>query len=153
MLSDAEKLYQEIVMRHSRAPDHLHALPNADAQSDGENPLCGDRVTVQIIYTNDGRIQDCAFDAKACAITVASADMMAAAVRGCSADEAQALFGAINDLVHTGTSTTLPPQHAELKALSGVHEFPSRIKCATLPWATLTAALANQPHASESVNS
>ncbi len=120
-MPDLRELYQETILDHSKRPRNFHELPDASAKAVGHNPLCGDRVTVYL-RVEDGTIADVAFVGQGCAISKASASLMTDAVKGKSTAEAHASLG-------------------KLAVLSGVCEFPVRVKCASLPWHTLEAAL------------
>ena len=139
-MSELADLYQDVILDHSRHPRNAGKLEGADREARGNNPLCGDRVTVYLTLDGD-RIADLRFEAKGCAISVASASMMSAMVKGKTVPEAQALFDRFHALV-TGKGNGDADGLEELEALSGVKDFPTRIKCATLPWHTMTAALA-----------
>ena len=146
MFDDLASLYQDIVLRHSRTPTHRRTLDPCDARAQGDNPLCSDRVDVQVNFTTDGSIADCAFTAKGCAISVASADMMAECLLGLRPDQVHKLHENVRALVRTGDISHTPENLPELRALSGVSDYKSRIKCAILPWAALIAALDGRPH-------
>src|SRR5262249_48224788 len=107
--------------------------------------MCGDRVQVWVKYAPDGSIADAGFEARGCAISVASADLMAETVKGRSLADTRALFDAFRELARTGTcpqcDATMTEPLERLDPLAGVHEYPSRVKCATLPWHALVAAL------------
>jgi nitrogen fixation NifU-like protein len=150
MFDDVRDLYQTIIMERSRNPRHMHPLADCDAAARGDNPLCGDRVTVRVRYGHDRRIEEAAFEARGCAISIASADLMADIVRGRSKDEVLGLSEGFASLVQTGGTEdqALEP----LKPLAGVSEYRSRIKCATLPWAALIAALDGRGEASSELN-
>jgi nitrogen fixation protein NifU and related proteins len=141
MNQDLRELYQDIILDHSKHPRNFGKLAEANRQARGNNPLCGDRITLALKLDGD-RIAEAKFEARGCAISVASASMMTDMVKGKTVEEARALFEQFHGLV------TGKPMHDEsddldrLAALSGVRDFPSRIKCATLPWHALTAALA-----------
>jgi nitrogen fixation protein NifU and related proteins len=138
-------LYQEMILDHNRAPQNYRRMDNANRRAEGNNPLCGDRLTVWL-RVEDGKIQDAAFQGSGCAISKASASLMTTAVKGKSQAEAEALFERFRGLV-TGT---LEQQEAEtlgkLAVFSGLSEFPIRVKCASLSWHALKAALV-QPDA------
>jgi len=139
-MSELADLYQDVILEHSRHPHNFGKLDGANREAKGNNPLCGDRVTIYLIVDGD-RIVDAHFEAKGCAISVASASMMTTMLKGKSVAEAKALFDRFHALV-TGKSNGVGEGLDELAALSGVKDFPTRIKCATLPWHTMTAALA-----------
>jgi len=140
-MPDLRELYQETILDHSKKPRNFHELPDADAKAVGHNPLCGDRVTVYV-RLGAGAIADIAFVGQGCAISKASASLMTDAVKGKSRTQARELFdkfhkmitGRPGDPVDTGSL-------GKLAVLSGVCEFPVRVKCASLPWHTLEAAL------------
>ena len=140
-MSDVRDLYQEVILDHSKSPHNFRALEPADHRAEGYNPLCGDRLTV---YANvrDGRITEIGFQGSGCAISVASASMMTDALKGASAEEADAMFHAFHDML---TCMLEPKADAsrlgKLIVFTGVSRFPVRVKCATLPWHTLRAAL------------
>jgi nitrogen fixation protein NifU and related proteins len=141
MFDDLRDLYQEVILDHGRHPRHARRLEVFDASAKGDNPMCGDRVQVWVRYAPDGTIADAGFEARGCAISVASADLMAGVVAGRTADEVRALSGAFREMAMTGAAPRDDPALEELRPLSGVHEYPSRVKCATLPWHALVAAL------------
>ena len=134
------ELYQELILEHNRSPRNYREIPEADAHAEGNNPLCGDQVRVYVRLDGD-RIEDVSFQGSGCAISRASASLMTGAVKGKTREEAAALFDRFHGLV-TGT---LPQSEAatlgKLAAFAGVAEFPIRVKCASLPWHTLKAAL------------
>ena len=138
-------LYQEMILDHNRAPLNFRRMDDANRRAEGNNPLCGDRLTVWL-RVEDGKILDAAFQGSGCAISKASASLMTAAVKGKSQAEAEALFERFRGLV-TGT---LDQDEAEtlgkLAVFSGLSEFPIRVKCASLSWHALKAAL-EQPDA------
>jgi nitrogen fixation NifU-like protein len=117
----------------------------------GDNPMCGDRIEVWVKLAPDGSIADTGFDARGCAISVASADLMAETVKGRSKSDTRALFEAFREMARTGTcpacDAALAEQLERLQPLAGVHEYPSRVKCATLAWHALIAALAGSKEA------
>lgn len=134
-------LYQEVILDHSKKPRNLREIENTAHHAKGHNPLCGDRVTVYVVL-EDGKIVDVSFQGDGCAISTASASMMTEGLKGKTMDEAEALFGKFHDLV-TGK---LPAGEGtedlgKLAVFAGVQEFPIRVKCATLAWHTLQAAI------------
>jgi len=142
---DLRDLYQEVILDHGRHPRHAHRLESFDASAKGDNPMCGDRVQVWVKYGPDSTIADTGFEARGCAISVASADLMAETVKGRSTGDTRALFTAFRELARTGSCPacdgTLDEPLERLAPLAGVHEYPSRVKCATLAWHALIAAL------------
>ena len=144
MFDDLKELYQEVILDHARHPRHGKKLECYDATAKGDNPMCGDKIELWLKTDADGRIVDLGFEARGCAISVASADLMAEAVIGRTPGEARALSSAFGDLVKTGCSAAFDQEQAlaSLLALKGVRDYPSRVKCATLAWHALQAALA-----------
>jgi len=147
---DLRDLYQEVILDHGRRPRHAGRPARYDATAKGDNPMCGDRVQVYVAYDEGGRIADTAFEARGCAISVASADLMAEVVPGSSPDDAKALFQAFRHMATTGDCPDCAADERleRLQPLAGVHEYPSRVKCATLPWHALLAALGGCEEAS-----
>ena len=137
------ELYQEIIIDHGKSPRHVGCLSNATHSKMGHNPLCGDKL-VLYIQSQDGIAQDLKFEGNGCAISMASASLMIESVKGKTIGEIEKLFADFHYLVMHGK----PAQDSmgKLEAFSGVAEFPIRVKCATLAWHTLKAALANDPH-------
>lgn len=140
MFDELRDLYQETILDRGRAPRHGTRLAAYDATAEGDNPMCGDRCRVFVRRGSDGEsVGDIGFEARGCAISIASADLMAEAAIGHSADEVRLLSANFEALARTGASQE--PAMQTLLPLSGVHEYPSRVKCATLPWRALLAAL------------
>jgi len=135
---DLKALYQEVIIDHNRRPRNCHRLADADRVADGFNPLCGDRLTVYL-KLRDGVIADAAFEGEGCAISVASASLMTEHLKGKTESEAQAIFDHFRALVMGEEEADAGLD--KLVVLAGVKEFPARVKCATLAWHTLTAAL------------
>ena len=144
---DLRDLYQEVILDHGRKPRHARRLEVFDASAKGDNPMCGDRVQVWLRRDGDA-IAEVGFEARGCAISIASADLMTEAVAGRTAHEARALFAAFGEMTRTGESVAGDEAMERLRPLAGVHEFPSRVKCATLPWHALLAALDGEGQAS-----
>jgi nitrogen fixation protein NifU and related proteins len=148
-MSGLSELYQNVILEHNRSPRNYRAMPDADRKADGHNPLCGDLVTVWVRMDGDV-IGDVSFQGAGCAISRASASLMTGAVKGKSRSEVQGLFDRFHRLVTgrlpAGESETL----GKLAVFSGVSEFPIRVKCASLSWHTLKAALAEGGQAGES---
>ena len=140
-MSDLRELYQEVILDHNRRPRNFQKLDGANRMAEGYNPLCGDQLTVYL-RLEDGVIKDISFQGSGCAISKASASMMTAALKGRAVAEGEALFEAFHKMVTADLSVTFDPLDVgKLAAFSGVREFPVRVKCATLPWHTLHAAL------------
>ena len=139
MSTDLRDLYQEIILDHSRKPKNAGVLEDPTGEAKGNNPLCGDRVTVYVKLDGD-RIEDVRFDARGCAISVASASMMTELLKEKTLEDAEAVFERFNTQL-TAKEALVLADDDELSALMGVRDFPTRVKCATLPWHTLKAAL------------
>jgi nitrogen fixation NifU-like protein len=139
---DLRDLYQEVIIDHYRTPRNFHALDDANRKAEGFNPLCGDRLMLYLKLER-GVIQDISFEGMGCAISTASASLMTEHLKGKTEQEAEALFQGFHHLV-TQDSAAPGPDLGKLAVLAGVREFPARVKCATLAWHTLHAALLNQ---------
>lgn len=137
---DLAALYQETILDHSRRPRNYGPLPEANRRARGDNPLCGDRVTLHLALGAAGRIEAVAFEGKGCAICLSSASLLTEAVQDRTAAEALAYVEELRRLC-TEDGHEPPEALAALKVLSGVRQYPVRVKCATLPWHTLRAAL------------
>ena len=148
MFDDVLDLYNNTIVERGRRPKHMRRLESFDATARGDNPMCGDRVQVWVKYAPDGSIADTGFDARGCEISKASADLMVEAVANRSPDDAKRMFAAFNEMARTGTCTDCENALQPLKPLASVHEYPSRVKCATLAWHALIAALNNEGQAS-----
>ena len=140
---DLKDLYRDVIVDHNRNPRNFRAMPDADRHADGFNPLCGDKLTVFVKLAGD-RIDDVSFDGSGCAISVASASLLTECVKGKTVSEAEALFGRMHDLLTRDDADVDVAGLGKLGALSGVREFPARVKCASLCWHTLEAALHQQ---------
>lgn len=140
-MSELRDLYQEVILDHSKRPRNFHAMPHADRKAEGYNPLCGDRETVFLDLEGDV-LKDVSFTGAGCAISTASASMMTESLKGKTRAEADALFERFHALI-TGKGEAAP-ELGKLAVFSGVREFPVRVKCATLPWHTLKAALSGE---------
>lgn len=148
MFGDLADLYQEVILEHSRKPRHGTRLACFDASAKGHNPMCGDRVQIFVKHGPEGEIADLGFEARGCAISVASADLMAEVVRGKSDQEVREIAEKFRALARTGEVETKDDEALEaLQPLAGVHSYPSRVKCATLAWHALLAALQGQKEA------
>jgi nitrogen fixation NifU-like protein len=137
-VNDLRDLYQEVILDHSRKPRNFREVSDADRRQEGFNPLCGDRLTVYLRLDGD-RIEDVAFQGTGCAISTASASMMTEVLKGKTEQEAREIFERFHDVV-TGKSAAEEAE-GKLAVFSGVSEFPVRVKCATLAWHTVVAAL------------
>jgi nitrogen fixation NifU-like protein len=138
-MNELRDLYQEVILDHNRRPRNFGTLPRANRQAEGHNPLCGDRVTVWL-DVEGGRIRDVSFEGAGCAISTASASLMTEALKGLDIEEARRLFHGFHELVTHGEEAG-GPDLGKLAVFSGVREYPMRVKCATLAWHALMAAL------------
>jgi nitrogen fixation NifU-like protein len=143
-MSELSELYQQVILDHNKKPRNFRKLETANHSAEGFNPLCGDQLTVYL-NLEDGAIKEIGFEGSGCAISKAAASMMTQAVKGKSKQEAEQLFSEFHGMVtgeldEENTSNGL----GNLKIFSGVREFPVRVKCASLPWHTMHAALNNQ---------
>ena len=142
MDANLRELYQEIILDHSRHPRHFGSLAEANRSAEGFNPLCGDKVRIDLLVDKDDRIADLAFEGKGCAISVASASLMSEMLKGRTVAEAEELMGGFLDLVKGGGAEQLDAEDREhLEVMAGVSEFPMRVKCATLAWHAMKSAL------------
>jgi nitrogen fixation NifU-like protein len=140
-MSDLRELYQQTIIDHNRKPRNFHALADANHHAKGHNPLCGDRLELYLKMDGD-RIADASFTGAGCAISTASASMMTEAIKGRTIQEAKSLFNKFHTLLTTPMHEPIEIDGLDkLEVFSGVREFPVRIKCATLAWHTLDAAL------------
>ena len=142
---ELRELYRDVILDHNRSPRNFGRLDPADAQASGHNPLCGDRLHLTLRLHGD-RVQDLRFEGQGCAISTASASLMTEAVKGRSREQIARLFEEVHTLL-TAPSGGPAPDLGKLMALSGVAEFPARVKCASLCWHTLNAALVHAPAA------
>ena len=140
-MSELSDLYQEVILEHNKNPRNFREISDADQYADGKNPLCGDALRVYISLDGD-TVTDVAFKGSGCAISKASASMMTQAVKGKTKAEAESIFGEFHAMV-TGELDIETDENdlGKLKIFSGVLEFPARVKCASLSWHTLNAAL------------
>ena len=141
---DVDDLYQDVVLDHSRRPRNFKAIEDADRTQEGFNPLCGDRITVYM--TLDGEvISDVSFEGSGCAISKASASMMTESIKGKSRVEAEDIFGSFRAMITREAGVEVDREYlGDLEILESVSAYPTRIKCATLSWHTLHAALADK---------
>ena len=140
MFDDLRDLYSAEIRAHGRNPRHGQRLPVYDGQAKGDNPMCGDRVQV-FVRRDGGAVAEAGFEARGCEITVASADLMCEAVQGQPAHHIRDMAGQVADMARTGQCEACEAALERLRPLSAVHAFPSRVKCVTLPWLALLAAL------------
>jgi nitrogen fixation protein NifU and related proteins len=140
---DLNELYRDVILDHNRSPRNFGRLEPADAQAAGHNPLCGDKLTVTLRMQGD-QVQDLRFEGQGCAISTASASLMTEAVKGRSRQEIARLYQQVHTLLTAPTGEAAPAL-GKLLALAGVAEYPARVKCASLCWHTLNAALERTP--------
>ncbi len=149
---DMQDLYRELVIDHSRNPRHFGRLEDATHTADGINPLCGDKLRLYFRVDASGTIESSSFEGSGCAISIASASLLTEAVTGLEVDDAKSCSATISTRLTTAAPYANLDAHLEnLKALDGVRAYPSRVKCATLAWHALQAALTNdtQPATTE----
>lgn len=136
-MNELADLYQEVILDHNRQPRNFKRLPGATHEAKGHNPLCGDQITVYL-QVEDGVVRDIGFEGAGCAISTASASLMTEALKAQGLAEVHRLFEGFRELVTGGQSRG---ELGKLEVLGGVSEYPARVKCATLCWHTLNAAL------------
>lgn len=140
-MSELNDLYQETILEHNKNPRNFREIEGADRTADGNNPLCGDALRVYVDLEGD-TVKDVAFKGSGCAISKASASMMTQVVKGKSKDEAETIFDEFHRMVLGELDEDAEENHlGKLKIFAGVREFPARVKCASLSWHTLNAAL------------
>ena len=141
-MNELRELYQEVILDHSKRPRNRRGMENASHHAEGYNPLCGDRATVYLHVDGDV-VTDVSFEGSGCSISTASASMMTDALRGKTVTEVEALFERFHELVTSDPSRAaeVAPELGKLAVFQGVHEFPMRVKCASLAWHTMKAAL------------
>jgi nitrogen fixation NifU-like protein len=141
-VNDLRELYQEVILDHSKKPRNFRELPEANRSAEGYNPLCGDRATVYLLVEDDV-VREASFKGSGCSISTASASMMTDVLKGKSVTEVGALFELFHELVTADPSkaAAVSAQLGKLAVFAGVHEFPMRVKCASLAWHTMKAAL------------
>jgi nitrogen fixation NifU-like protein len=144
-VSELTDLYQEVILDHNRRPHNFRVIDTPTAKQEGYNPLCGDRLTLYLTHDGDV-IKDAAFQGSGCAISKASASLMTDAVKGKTVAEARDLFEQFHAMITSGTDTPTADL-GKLSVLAGVREFPTRIKCASLAWHTMKAAVAHDTDA------
>jgi nitrogen fixation NifU-like protein len=147
-MSELRDLYQEVILDHNRRPRNFGRPEHANCEAHGDNPLCGDKVAI-FLEIEDGKIADVGFQGRGCAISMASASLMTEIVKGKTVAEARKLFQRFHELVTGKEGSDESVDLDKLEVLSGVREFPMRVKCATLSWHTLAAAM-DKDHATVS---
>ena len=140
MNDDLKSLYRETLLRHSRNPSNRIDLPNATAEAELKNPLCGDLITIRLV-ANSERIEQAAFEAQCCSICMASASMLTETVTNQATPDARKFALSLIDSLQDSDVQLDLSENDDLNALAGVKSFPSRIRCATLPWEAMLAAL------------
>lgn len=147
-MSELSDLYQEVILDHNKNPRNYREIENADKRADGHNPLCGDQLQVYLSMEDD-KVKDVAFKGSGCAISKASASMMTQAVKGKTKEQADVMFAEFRRMV-MGEMDTEREENSlgKLKIFAGVREFPARVKCASLSWHTVHAALAGEDEVS-----
>ena len=133
--------YSDIIIEHSQFPRHHGSIDNPTHQGRGENPFCGDRVSLTFSVNDDGVIEQAAFEGVGCAISTASASMLASHLKGLSLAQAETLFEQVREAITAGPGNAREEELGELAALAFAGRYPSRVKCATLPWHVLKHAL------------
>ena len=141
-MGDLEDLYQATILDHKKRPQNFRVLDAPNRQAEGHNPLCGDKLNLYLDVDQDNRIRDISFQGEGCAISTASASLMTQAIKGKTQTEVEEIFARFHKLVTTGIGQEVDiPDLGKLAVFSGVREYPMRVKCATLAWHTLRAAL------------
>ena len=147
-MSELSELYQQVILDHNKKPRNFRKLENPDRSAEGYNPLCGDQLTIYVNLTDDS-VREIAFEGSGCAISKAAASMMTQAVKGKSKEQIEELFNEFHSMVIGELDEESDENHlGNLKIFAGVRDFPVRVKCATLPWHTMHAALHHQDHVS-----
>ena len=142
-MDDLRELYQATILDHNKTPRNFGELPGANRTANGDNPICGDKLAVHLAVDDQGRVVDVRFDGKGCAISTASASLMTEFVKGRGREEIDETFERFHTMVTGNPSERVDaPELGKLAVFSGVREYPVRVKCATLCWHTLRAALA-----------
>ena len=156
-MSDLRDLYQEVILDHGKRPRNFRHPADANRAAKGDNPLCGDKVTIYLKLSPAHVIEDLAFEGRGCAISTASASLMTEILKGKTEEEAKALFGALHRMCTQDDAAgadapelpaALEDEFDRLQVLSGVRQYPMRVKCATLAWHTMKAALDGAEQAS-----
>jgi nitrogen fixation NifU-like protein len=143
-MDELRDLYQATILDHNKKPRNFGPLADANRQADGHNPLCGDKLTVYLVLGDDGVVEDASFEGQGCAISTASASLMTDFVKGRTVSEIEEIFDRFHALVTSGVGEPADTEGlGKLAVFSGVREYPMRVKCATLCWHTLQAAIAD----------
>ena len=145
MLQDEMRnLYQEVIFDHNRNPRNFHVMDNATRVVEGYNPLCGDRLTLYLSLDDNDVIEDASFQGEGCAISTASVSIMTDLIKGKTVKEAEQLFDQFHKITTSHDDEIKLEELGKLAVLAGVRDYPSRVKCATLPWHTMHAAIKNE---------
>ncbi len=142
-MSELSELYQQVILDHNKKPRNFRKPETFNHRAEGHNPLCGDQLTVYV-QLDGGIVTDVAFEGSGCAISKAAASMMTQALKGKTTDETEKLFHEFHRMVTDDSANDAADSLGNLRIFSGVREFPVRVKCATLPWHTMQAALHGQ---------
>jgi nitrogen fixation protein NifU and related proteins len=142
MMGELRELYQEVIFDHNRNPRNFRIMEDANRKVEGFNPLCGDRLTLYL-KVKDGLIEDASFQGQGCAISTASVSLMTELIKGKTEQEAEELFEVLHKITTSQDEAVNLEELGKLAVLAGVREYPARVKCATLAWHTLVAALKN----------
>ena len=142
-MQDLKELYQEVILDHNRNPRNFCTLEHPSCEAKGHNPLCGDQLHLYV-QLNDDVIEDIRFEGRGCAISQASASLMTETLKGLSISQAQSLFEMVHELLTNDAFDSLQLSSMKLRVLAGVRAYPARVKCASLAWHTLVAALKHQ---------
>jgi len=146
-MSELSELYQQVILDHNKKPRNFHRLENANRSAEGHNPLCGDQLSVYL-HVEDDQVKEVSFEGSGCAISKASASMMTQAVKGKTKQEAETLFHEFHRMATGDLDEENEPNHlGKLMIFAGVRDFPARVKCATLSWHTMHAALEGEESA------
>ena len=148
-MADVRDLYQEVIFEHNKSPRNYGVLTDYNRHAVGHNPLCGDQLTVYLIVDDADTVQDVKFEGSGCAISMASASLMTQTIKGMAKDEAEKIFQAFHDVCTKEREVEDTPELGKLAVLAGVRDFPSRVKCATLAWHTVHAALEHDEEGAE----
>jgi nitrogen fixation NifU-like protein len=143
-MSELSELYQQVILDHNKKPRNFHKLEAANRTAEGYNPLCGDQLTVYM-QLEDGVVKDVSFEGSGCAISKAAASMMTQSVKGKTKEEAETLFNEFHQMVTGALDEEATPNHlGRLTIFAGVRDYPARVKCASLSWHTMHAALTGE---------
>ncbi|HFD11424.1 MAG TPA: SUF system NifU family Fe-S cluster assembly protein [Crenotrichaceae bacterium] len=144
MQDEMRNLYQEVIFDHNRNPRNFHVMENANRIVDGYNPLCGDRLTLYLLIDDNEIIQNASFQGEGCAISTASVSLMTEMIKGKTVKQAEQLFEQFHNITTSHDDEIKLEELGKLAVLAGVRDYPSRVKCATLPWHTMSAAVKNE---------